>query len=348
MSEDDGLKAIRRKAPTIADVAAEAGVAIGTVSRFLNGLEIRRGNRDQIEAAIEKLDYRRNALAAAMKTDRTHMIGLLIPNFDEYHSQMVERLSVSMRTTGRALVVYCHSKDAKVMGEALEFFAAQRVDAMIMDGVPDVRRRVEGLIAGGVPVLFYNNDVTGLSADRVMVDNHMASYRAISHLIDLRHERIAIVIGDLENSSARQRLSGYEAALADRGIAIDPAYLVRGNWRADSGYEAARHLMQLPDPPTAIYTSNYGMAIGVLGWMKDNRRRTPDDISLVSFDDVALFRLYEPGITAVAQPITAIADAITDLVTARLGPGKNQPPRTIVLPCDVILRGSTRQLPASG
>src|SRR4051812_21325501 len=95
--EDLPSKGARRRAATIADVAEMAGVAIGTVSRFLNGREIRRGNREQIQTAIEKLSYRRNAVAAAMKTDTTHMIGLLIPTFDEFHAEMVEHLTLLLR-----------------------------------------------------------------------------------------------------------------------------------------------------------------------------------------------------------------------------------------------------------
>lgn len=99
--------------------------------------------------------------------------------------------------------------------------------------------------------------------------------------------------------------------------------------------------MQLPKPPTAIFAANYGMAIGVLMWMKNKGLHLPDDLSLVSFDDVPLFRLHEPGITAIAQPISGIANSIANLLVARLGPGEARPLRSITLGCDVILRGSS-------
>lgn len=335
----------RRKAATIADVAEAAGVAIGTVSRFLNGRDIRRSNRLQIEAAIEKLAYRRNAVAAAMKTDRTHMIGVLIPTFDEFHAQMVERLSSQLRSSGRALVIYFHGHEPQVFADAIQLFTEQRVDALIMDSVPGMRPRVEAVIAEGIPVVLYNNDIAGLVADRVAVDNVAVSQRVVGHLLDLGHERVAIVCGDLVDSSARQRLDGYEAALRERGMAVDPAYVVGGQWRVEGGYEAARQLMQRDEPPTAIFAANYGMAIGVLTWMKNNDLRLPEDLSLVSFDDVPLFRLHEPGITAIAQPINGIADSVANLVVARLGSGEQRPPRSISLACDVILRGSTGRPP---
>ena len=341
MTDEEFPAAGRRKAATIADVAEVAGVAIGTVSRFLNGREIRRSNRLQIEAAIEKLSYRRNAVAAAMKTDRTHMIGVLIPTFDEFHAQMVERLSSQLRSTGRALVMYFHGHEPQLFADALDFFTQQRVDGLIMDSVQGMRQRVEAVIAEGIPVVLYNNDIAGVVADRVAVENAAVSQRVVSHLLDLGHERVAMISGDLVDSSARQRLDGYEAALRERGLAVDPAYIICGHWRAEGGYEAARQLMQLPKPPTAIFAANYGMAIGVLMWMKNNGLHLPTDLSLISFDDVPLFRLHEPGITAIAQPINGIADSIANLLVARLGPGEPRPIRSITLGCDIILRGST-------
>ncbi|NEK55904.1 substrate-binding domain-containing protein, partial [Rhizobium leguminosarum] len=138
------------------------------------------------------------------------------------------------------------------------------------------------------------------------------SHRIVSHLIDLGHSRIGILTGDPRNSSGIERLAGYEQALRDRDITIDPALAARGNWRMDGGYEATKRLMSLETPPTAIFSANYGMAVGALSWLKENGRHVPEDISLASFDDVAIFRLYEAGITAVAQPVASIAETITD------------------------------------
>src|SRR5690349_13084126 len=101
--------------PTIVDVAGVAGVAVGTVSRHLNGLSVRRANRDRIEEAIERLGYKRNAVAAAMKTETTHVIGLMVPVFTEFHGVILEHLSSAIRKTGRALLTYCHSAEPKVM-----------------------------------------------------------------------------------------------------------------------------------------------------------------------------------------------------------------------------------------
>lgn len=334
----------RRRGATVIDVAKAANVAIGTVSRYLNGQTIRRSNREQIEQAIQELGYRRNVAAASIRTDLTHMIGFLVPTFDEFHARMLEHLANSVRRTGRALLTYCHSGDPRIVAEALDFFASQRVDALIMDGTAEVYDRVDDLIEHDVPIIFYNNDVRGLAADRVMVENQRASHRIVSHLIDLGHRRIGILTGDPRNSSGIERLAGYEQALRDRGIAIEPALSARGNWVIDGGYEATKRLMTSDNPPTAIFSANYGMAIGALSWLKENGRHVPDDVSLASFDDVPVFRLYEAGVTTVAQPVARIAETITDILVERLAEPSSGMTRSVVLECDIILRGSTRRI----
>ena len=344
-NNSDPTAEVPKRAATITDVAELAGVAVGTVSRYLNGFAVRRSNQNQVEDAIAKLQYRRNALAAAMKTDKTHIIGFLVPSFDEFHGLVLETLARSVRSTSRALLTYCHSNEPREFHDALGFFASQRVDALIMDGTHVTYPEVDALTRQGVPVLIYNNDVEGIAANRVMVDNFQASYRAVSHLIDLGHSRIAILTGDLRDSSAKLRLAGYEAALRDRGLPLDPAY-TKGpnNWGTDRAAAVLHTLMTLPTPPTAIFSSNYQIAIGALTWLKARGLRVPDDLSLVSFDDVALFRLHEAGITAIAQPHTRIAESITDMLVAALTNADGRVPHTITLDCDLILRGSTRLL----
>ncbi|MDB5561534.1 MAG: putative transcriptional regulator [Hyphomicrobiales bacterium] len=345
MTVDESRPTGRKRSPTIVDVANTAGVAIGTVSRYLNGHKIRRGNRDQIEHAIEKLSYRRNAVAAAMKTELTHMVGLTVPTFNyEFHGVILEHLTRSVRRSGRALLTYCHGADPKIMEEALDFFASQRIDALIMTGDAGMYDRLEEVVEQGTPLIFYNNDLRGLPADRVFVDNRGASHRVVQHLLDLGHERIGILCGDLGDSSGRERFEGYEQALTERRIPLEPSYIAAGGWTTSGGFDATKRLMALPNPPTAIFASSYPMTLGALGWLKDNGKKVPDDLSLVSFDDVPLFRLHEAGITAVAQPLEEIAEAITELLVARLSQPEHRVPRTIVLDCDIILRGSTRRI----
>ncbi|HTM78957.1 MAG TPA: LacI family DNA-binding transcriptional regulator [Devosia sp.] len=351
MSElDDSNESLRKRPSTIVDVANTAGVAIGTVSRYLNGYPVRSGNRDQIEDAIAKLGYRRNALAAAMKTDLTNIVGLMVPALSDFHAALHEQLSRKMRSIGRAVLSYAHESDSRSVEEGLDFFDAHRVDALIMDGHQDLGDRIRRLLDHGTPVVFYDNDVRGLPVDRVFVENRAASYRGVNHLLDIGHTRIACIAGGQRYYTGRERLAGYQEALVDAGIEIDPNYVIDANWTEDGGHTAMRRLLALEHPPTAVYSCNYNMTVGALSLLREFKLRVPDDLSLISFDDVPLFKLHDVGITAIAQPVERIAETITGMLLTRLNNQTSRAPHaTISLDCDIILRGSTRRLltPAS-
>ncbi len=339
--EDDGR---RRRPSTIIDVANEAGVAIGTVSRYLNGFAVRRGNRDLIEAAIQRLGYRRNALAAAMKSDLTNTVGFMVPMLSEFHAAILEQLSYRMRQSGQAVLSFCHNDDPRSVLDAIDFFAAHRVDCLVMDGHEEAVDGVRELLAGGTPVIFYDNDVPGPPVDRVLVENRAASARAVSHLLDIGHQHIAVLAGNTHNYAGRERLAGYMQAMQEHGVEVRSDYVIDAEWTEARGYAGMLRLLSLDQPPTAVFSCNYNMTLGAMTLLKEHGRRIPDDVSIVSFDDIPLFRLHEVGITAIAQPVGKIAETIAGLIASRLsGTGSAHAPHSITLGCDMILRGSTRR-----
>ncbi|SCM76802.1 Transcriptional regulator LacI family [uncultured Pleomorphomonas sp.] len=331
----------KRKNATIHDVAASAGVAVGTVSRYLNGQTVRQGNRLAIERAIEQLSFQRNALAKAMKSETTDVIGFLTPIIDEFHAELLNHLVRQFRHGGRTMLTYCHDDDGKLLREALSFFAKQRVDALVVAGSGHFTPDIETLVERGLPIVVYNNDLTGLGVDRVFVENANAAFRAVSHLVDVGHRRIATAYGLQSQSSGVQRLEGYRRALEAHGLAVDPAYMHPGNWGEEGGYSAVQKFMALAEPPTAIFSANYKMTVGILEWVREHGLRVPADLAIVSFDDVELFRLYDGGITAVKQPIDKIAESIVSYVLSRLSGNELPEIRTRTLDCNVILRGSS-------
>lgn len=332
-----------KRQPTIVEVADRAGVAIGTVSRYLNGQPVRASNRNQISEAIRALGYRRNALAAAMKTDLTNTVGFMVPHISEFHAAVLEHLSRETRRQGRALLIYCHHDDPESVIDLLDFFDSHRVDALVMDGRSDAVERIQEFIEGGTPVIFYDNDAEGLPADRVFVEHRAASFRAVNHLLDIGHTKVAVLTGDTQVFAGRERYEGYRQAMLSHGMEINPDYVLDSHWDENEAYSGMLQLLTLPDPPTAIFCCNYNIAVGALRRIKEHGLKIPDDISLVSFDDVPLFRLHEAGITAIAQPVAKIASTIASILTTRLSDRTGaHAPHTITLDCDIILRGSTR------
>jgi len=344
VDEEESGSGARQRPATIVDVAETARVAIGTVSRYLNGQSVRPANRDQIEAAIQRLNYRKNALAAAMKSDLTNTVGFLVPRLSEFHASVLERLSLALRQQGRALLSYCHNDDAASVMGALEFFSSHRVDALVMDARPEAEERIRATARAGTPIVFYDNNLAGPPVDRVLVDNRGASHRMVSHLLDVGHTRVAVLTGNVQHWTGRERFEGYRQAMLEHGLTINPDYVLDTHWNEDEAYSGMGRLLMLPTPPTALYCCNYNMAMGALRMFAERGVRVPEDISIASFDDVPLFALYGGGITAAAQPTAKIADTIAGTLAARLsGRSALQPPLNIVLNCDIILRGSVKR-----
>ena len=338
----------RRRAPTLVDVASEAGVAVGTVSRFLNGQMTRNANRAEIERAIETLGYTRNAIAASMKTDISRVIGLLVPNMGEFHAELLEEVSKRFRRTGRAVMSYSHEMNGQSVMQGIESFTSHRVDAIIMAGVPHIEEALKRLVERGLKIVLYDNDMPGLPADRVFVNNRESSRHAVEHLIELGHTRIGTIIGNQEDPVGRDRLAGYYEALDAHGIPRDPALVIDGYWNETGGYGAMAAFFTPDQPPSAVFSANYNMTIGALTWINERGLRVPEDLSLVSFDDVPAFRVHVPGITAIRQPADDLADNIAAILAMRLEKPGTAPHRTVTVKCGLTLRGSTRRYRPNG
>ncbi|MEO5805218.1 LacI family DNA-binding transcriptional regulator [Devosia sp.] len=332
----------RRRAATIIDVAQHANVSVGTVSRYLNGITVRQPKREAIDKAIAALRYNRNAVAKAMRTDRTNMVALLVPGYDEFFAEILASLTRGLAAEGQVLLTHKHEGDPKALALAIEFFQNHRVNAIVTPGVSEVRQQVQAMVDHGIPVVFFNNDVADMPVDRVFSKNFEASRQAVKHLIDIGHRRIAHIAGDRRETTGHERQRGYLQALDDAGIAADPRYIVGGTWKRQDANIAIMQLMQLPEPPTAIFTANYVLALAVIDYCRQHNIALGEDLSLLSFDDVELFRQMHPGVTAVAQPASAIGEAISEVVLGHINGIHPAAPRTVMLDCNIILRQTTQ------
>ncbi|MBS7540645.1 LacI family DNA-binding transcriptional regulator [Ancylobacter lacus] len=251
-----------------------------------------------------------------------------------------------MHEQGRALLTYCHGQKPDVMDQALDFFTGQRVAALVLSGADCLRDKLVRLADRGLPIICFNNDIEGVPMQRVFVNNRDAARRAVGHLIDLGHSRIAVLSGDLSQSTARERLEGYHQAMAGRGLAVDDRLVGAGSWRPSLAYAALSDLLDGPQKPTALFSSSAGMTFGALQLLADRGLRVPDDISLIGFDDSVAFRLREHPLTVIQQPLDRIAGAIGELLAAHLEADKYLAPGTLRFDCDLITRRSCGRLPA--
>ena len=191
------------------------------------------------------------------------------------------------------------------------------------------------------PVVLINRDYPSLRADAVLVDHREGSQRAVAHLIAGGHRRIGTVTGPSQHVSSRQRFLGYEQALRDHGLPIDPALIREGHFDTKSGYEQTKVLLSLSERPTALFICNAPMAVAAMRAIFDAGLRCPEDVALVSFDDMEWFDLIQPRITAVAQPTYELGASAAEMLLRRISGDFTGPPCRKVLDTRLIVRESS-------
>jgi LacI family transcriptional regulator len=325
---------------TIKDVASAAGVSIGTVSRFLNGYKIKEGNRKAVEKAIKDLNYRTDHLARSMKTGKSSTVGLIISGYDQFNTGVQSTMVKLFREEGYTLVTYHHEDKATIFDNVFSFFMDRQFDGIALSGLDCRLEQVQEYLDMGKAVAVFNNDVPGLDLDRVMVNNEEATFEAISYLIQMNHRRIAFFTGNMQDSTAQNRLNGYKRALEENGMPFDESLVIYGNWNDISGYLGLKELMRHDPIPSAIFTSNYLMAVGVMKAARELSLGIPEDLSLVSFDDPDFFDILSPPVTSIAQPTREVGRQISEFLLDRITGRYSGPGRELQLRCRLILRNS--------
>lgn len=333
-----------KKASTITDVARRAGVAVGTVSRFLNGYHVREKNRLQIEKAIRELDYRENFLAKTFKTKRTLTIGAVIGSFDLYHIRILQTLENIFSQNGYNLIICQHEQDKTVLVHKLEFLLDRYIDGVIYSPIPVATPILEDYQKRGVPVIFFNEQVPNISTDFVCGDSKDAARQAVSYCIENNHSKIGIINGPSEYGQAKERFEGYRRAHHEHGLPIRDEYLFVGDWFEESGYAGAKKMLRLKDPPSVLFVANHVMTTGALRAVKEAGLTIPDDISIVSFDDTEFFQLHRPGINAIEQPVIEMGKKITEIMFRRLSGDYSGYPEKVMLPSRFIVRESVSRI----
>ncbi|EEA93305.1 putative transcriptional regulator [Pseudovibrio sp. JE062] len=333
-----------RQAATIVDVAERAGVAVGTVSRFINGREVRKTNEMRIREAIKELGYQTNTFAQAMKTDVTKTVAVVMDGFDEFHTQVLSNAITQFFDHGYQVTTYHLKNEPGELDNLMSIMTARKFDGVVMSGTFNNTISLDQLRSLQKPIVLFNDEATGIDIDRVLVNNREASKRAVQHMIEMGHERIAIIKASDLQSSSRGRYQGFCDAMEEAGLQVRDEYICEGSWRLSDGYFALQQLMALDEPPTALFSVNYEMTMGVLEAMKEQGLQVAKDLSLVSYDDPYFFRLLTPSITAIAQPHDLIASRLVEMMLTRLNNGISSSSRKMTVSCDVILRDSVVRL----
>jgi LacI family transcriptional regulator len=333
------------KPATIKDVAARAGVSTATVSRYLNGGRVRHARR--VDEAIEALAFRPNQLARSLKSGSTRTIGVLVPDVSNPFFADVVKGAESVMRAGEYSLLLCNT-DENVERErtVVSLLLQKQVDGILMAPAKEWSDAPLMLRTRRVPVVLIDRRIDVEDFDVVLVDNVNGAAQAAEYLVSLGHERIAMVSGPLDTTPGRERFEGFVRGLRAAGRELDERYLKVGDFREDGGYQAALLLLAVRPAPTALFVSNNLMSIGALRAIHNLGIRIPQEMSFVSFDDLALAELTEPPLTVISRPSTEQGVLAMRLLKFRIETAAEPAPRRIVLETRLTVRGSCANPPA--
>lgn len=323
---------------TIKDVARLAGVSVSTISKYLNGGNVLEENAEAIRQAITQLDYRVNPFARSLKTQRSKSIGVLLPEMTPpFFGSVVQSLDRTLREHGYHTLVSCYSSSYGLERENLQFLLGNGIDGLIYAPENITAEEFYDLTANSsIPTVQIDRMIQGVSSDTVLVDNADAAYNAVNYLITKGHRRVATITGPKGVYSAMERLVGYLRALSDRGILYDDHLVISGPYEFGTGYLALEQLLKLPDPPTAIFTTNYDFTIGLVTAARERGIRIPEDLDIFGFDCVQICTMINPPLPVVQQPEAEIGKIAAEYLIQRLE-GYSGEPRVTKLRCKLNL-----------
>lgn len=332
---------------TSRDVALVAGVSQATVSRVLQGSSnVTDQTRKRVLDAVAEIGYEPNVLARAMKTQRTQTIGVVVARItNPYYPQLIDALSAELANANQRMVLW--TSEGTGDASALEAIRQRMVDGVVFTTVTAESVPLHEALRRGAPVVTLNRSVEGIACDQVTSDNLAGSAQVVRYLVGAGHRRLGFIGGPVGPSTSAERERGFRRAVVAAGLHLDESLCRRGDFSHEDGHAAMRDLLALDDPPTAVFCVNDLTAMGAIDGARSLRRRVPEDIWVVGYDDIAMSSWEGYDLTTVRQPIKQMAAlAVTFLLRRITEPGVE--PRHYRYPYELIVRGSTARTPLRG
>ncbi len=328
---------------TIKDVAKRAGVSVATVSHVINGTRpVSPETAAKVWKAIKELDYHPNAVARSLRTRTTHVIGVVVSDItNPFFATLVRGAEDAAIEAGYSLIVCNSDEDLRKEDLYVNLLKRRRMDGLLIAPVRDgASPAVRELAKSGMPFVFIDRRAKGIDADTVLSDNVGGAYLATKHLLDRGHRRIGIILGIMGSTTSEERFLGYRKALEDAGLPLQEELVGYGGYRVSGGEEATLQFLSLPQPPTAIFSTNNLMTLGVLRALFTSGVRIPTGMAVVGFDDLEWAEMAQPPLTVITQRPYEMGRKAVELLLERLK-GYKGPAREVRLPVELVVRGST-------
>lgn len=329
----------------IEDVARLAGVSTATVSRVLSGKPyVSDDLRRRVLETIQELNYRPSRVARSLRVQRSSIIGLIISDIQNPFFTSVVRAVEDFAQQRQYSVFLCNSdEDVEKELTYIELMLAEQVAGIIVSPTASSNEVYRQLAARQIPVVAIDRGVDGVPIDMVVGDNIDAAHTVVSHLVENGYRRIGAVLGTPDASTGAERYQGYVNALIAHDLPLQPELVRSGLPRSPNGYVMMNELLQLAQPPDAVFTGNNLLTVGVLRAIHERGLRIPDDIALAAFDEMDWMFLVKPALTVVMQPTYEMGRRAAELLLERIV-DPHRPPQKIVLQPTIKVRESSRRV----
>ncbi|MFV0430386.1 MAG: LacI family DNA-binding transcriptional regulator [Arachnia sp.] len=289
---------------TYKDIQRLTGLSLSTISKYFNELPVREANRVAIEAAVEQLGFRRNAFARGLRTRRSQVVGVLLPELNNpFLMGIVAGIERELQAAGVGLLVRATHDDPVAGVLALR---DRMVDGILMVPAADIAADALVGAAGDIPIILVDRELDGLAFDSVTIDNEQAAATAAQCLIAFGHERLAAIVGPSRIWTMRRRAAGFVEACQAAGLP-DPVVVEADELAVPAGYAAMSRLLASSPRPSGVLCANDALTLGALTAIGNAGLAIPGDVSLIGFDSADLAQVTKPRLWTLVQPLDDMA-----------------------------------------
>jgi LacI family transcriptional regulator len=336
-----------RLSSTLKEIAKELGLTASTVSRVVNSKEyVKPETRKLVLKALEKYNYMPNQTARNLRSKKTNMIAVIVPDISEgFISNIVKVLEHVLGESGYSIILCDTNEEPEKEEQYLNILLQKQIDGVIIATVSKKPDAIFKYFDKNLGVVFFDNlPNINVSFDAVITDNVKSSNMAVNYLCDLGHKKIGIIAAKQDETTGFERLIGYKKALTDHEIEISDNLIAIGDFKEQSGYDCMKTLMNRNPDMTAVYAVSSKMTFGAIKAAQENGKKIPDDISIVGFDVHDPSGLICPCITTIIQDEVNIAKLVSENIIKGIADKENSVKKKILLEANLVIGNSCRAI----
>lgn len=332
---------------SIKDIAKLSGVSAATVSRTLsNPRLVSKSTRDKVLKAVNDTGYKPNRFGASLRTQKSKNVVVVMPDIThQVNAALIRAIENEAAKAGYSVLLGDTQNNFERESYYGDMVMSGQADGILVftPRIPFTIDKTLPLKEQLPPLVNSCEEIDSEYVHKVVIDNQLGAVKAVKHLLDLGHKKIAAVKGPDMTPSSRARLDGYKQALMEAGISINEKYIITGDYNPDSGFSAMEELLRLKDRPTAVFCFSDDMAIGAINALREYDYDIPNDMSVIGFDDIRYASLVSPKLTTIRQPLEQMGSKCMQVLLGLMN-GKKDLDKYIELPTELVIRQSTGPL----